>query len=37
MGLNGEGVVLVGPGDDEGSQGRIWGEDAVVSVAMDSG
>jgi hypothetical protein len=35
--LSGEGVVLVGPFGDEGPQGSVGGEDAVVTVAVDAG
>jgi hypothetical protein len=35
--LSGEGIVLLGPFGDEGSQGRIGGKDTVVSVAVDAG
>ena len=33
----GGGVVLLSPGGDEGPEGRVGGEDAVVAVAVDPG
>jgi hypothetical protein len=35
--LSDEGIVLLGPFGDEGSEGRIGGEDAVVAVTVDAG
>jgi len=35
-GLKGEGVVVVGPGRDQRSQGRVGSEDAMVAVTVDA-
>ena len=35
--LRGEGVVLLDPGRDQRSQGRVGGEDPVVAVAVEPG
>jgi hypothetical protein len=35
--LSGEGIILLGPFGDEGPQGRVGGEDAVVAVAVEPG
>jgi len=35
--LSGEGVVLLGPGRDQGPQRCVGGENAVVAVTVDAG
>jgi hypothetical protein len=35
--LSGEGVVLLGPGRDQGPQRSVRGENAVVAVTVDAG